>query len=374
MKEYSYYEVIKNPMDLSTMGAKLEAGMYKDRFAFEGDFHLMVSNAKQYSPAGTYAHTEAIFLETFFEKRESDSMKVCITGSHFFLVWNRIQKTLEAASKNAELVPVESLPTIVVKKRTESEPPAVSGTPLSPPPAPSGALARPVIKLKVGSQAKAPPPEPSKKVVEQPKASQKPKQRKPKAIDEAPPPYVDDGSHDLLQEVIAIEREKDEEKRTRKVKDVARESPPARASGSGPPGKRRKTSANDDEGEDEILSLAPSLTRKEKPNAPSLSSTPVVEPVVDSTPRVSVSKPKKDKPANLRDSESVADTPRISIKGKEKEVVPSNTFTPSKPRKGQAPAPLNEKKCRDILRAILRVPESIIFAQPVDPERDGCPT
>jgi hypothetical protein len=67
---YSYYEVIKSPMDLSTMGAKVEAGMYKDRFAFEADFRLMIANAKQYNPSGTYAHTEAIFLETFFEKRK----------------------------------------------------------------------------------------------------------------------------------------------------------------------------------------------------------------------------------------------------------------------------------------------------------------
>lgn len=57
------------------MGAKLEAGMYTDRFAFEGDFRLMIANAKQYNPAGTYAHTEAIFLETFFEKRAYNAAK-----------------------------------------------------------------------------------------------------------------------------------------------------------------------------------------------------------------------------------------------------------------------------------------------------------
>ncbi|KAG2155663.1 TATA-binding protein associated factor Taf2 [Suillus clintonianus] len=357
----NYYEVIKNPMDLSTMGAKVEAGMYKDRFAFEGDFRLMIANAKQYNPSGTYAHTEAIFLETFFEK-----------------LWNRIQKTLEAASKNAEPAP-ESLPTVIVKKPTTaaSKPPAVSA-PLPPPQAASETPARPIIKLKVGGpQVKVPQPEPPKKAGE-PKSSQKPKPRKPKAVDEAPPPYVDDGSHDLLQEVIAIEREKDEEKRTRKTKDPVRESPPpARASGSGPPGKRRKTSADDNGSE--ILMLAPSLSRKEKPSAPSLSSsTPAAEPSVTPAPapipKVSLGKPKKEKPANLRDSESASEPPRTSIKGKEREVVPSNTPTPSKPRKMQASAPLNEKKCREILKVLLRVPECIIFALPVDPERDGCPT
>lgn len=57
-------------MDLSTMGAKVEAGMYKDRFAFQADFRLMISNAKLYNAPGSYAHSEAIALETFFEKRE----------------------------------------------------------------------------------------------------------------------------------------------------------------------------------------------------------------------------------------------------------------------------------------------------------------
>lgn len=258
-----------------------------------------------------------------------------------------------------------------------SIPPAVSPPP--PPQAESEAPARPIIKLKVGGpQVKTPQPEPSKKAAE-PKALQKPKQsRKPKVVDEAPPPYVDDGSHDLLQEVIAIEREKDEEKRTRKTKDPVRESPPpARPSGSGPPGKRRKTSADDNGGE--ILMLAPSLSRKEKPGAPSLSSgTPAAEPSVTPAPapapKVSLGKPKKEKVANLRDSESASEPLRTSTKGKEREVVPSITPTPSKPRKMQASAPLNEKKCREILKVILRVPESVIFAQPVDPERDGCPT
>jgi transcription initiation factor TFIID subunit 2 len=56
-------------MDLSTIGAKLEAGMYKDRFAFEADFRLMVNNAKSYNLLGSYPHNEAIALGTFFEKR-----------------------------------------------------------------------------------------------------------------------------------------------------------------------------------------------------------------------------------------------------------------------------------------------------------------
>jgi transcription initiation factor TFIID subunit 2 len=57
-------------MDLSTMGAKLEAGMYPDRFAFEADFALMVDNARQYNVGGSYAHNVADTLQSVFDKRE----------------------------------------------------------------------------------------------------------------------------------------------------------------------------------------------------------------------------------------------------------------------------------------------------------------
>ncbi len=56
-------------MDLSTMGAKLEEGMYKDRFAFQADFRLMINNAKVYNLVGSFVHNEAIALESFFDKR-----------------------------------------------------------------------------------------------------------------------------------------------------------------------------------------------------------------------------------------------------------------------------------------------------------------
>jgi len=51
------------------MGAKLEANKYKDRFAFQEDFKLMISNAKTYNMPGSHVHNEAINFETFFEKR-----------------------------------------------------------------------------------------------------------------------------------------------------------------------------------------------------------------------------------------------------------------------------------------------------------------
>ncbi|KAF9245714.1 hypothetical protein BU15DRAFT_85416 [Melanogaster broomeanus] len=351
-----YYEVIKNPMDLSTIGAKLEEGHYKDRFAFEADFHLMIVNAKQYNGAGSYAHTEAIFLETFFEK-----------------LWNRINKTLEAANKAAEPVP-NDLPSIVVRHPLQKPPQqAASAAPPLPaakqPPAP-----RPVIKLKVGgahvkdsekSVVEKPVENPVEKPGETPKVPPKTKGRKPKIPDEAPPPYVDDGSHDLLQEVIAIEREKDEEKRHRKIVDVTKEPPLAKPSGSGPPGKRRKPNG---EGDDDVLRFATPIQRKERSAVASSSSSTTPKPVPH------VPKPKKEKaPEPTPTPGPAAEVPRISLKGKEREVSSAQP-TPSKPRAASSGTALNEKRCREVLRAISKLPEYLIFAQPVDPARDGCPT
>jgi transcription initiation factor TFIID subunit 2 len=51
------------------MGMKLETGMYNDRFKFEADFRLMISNAKEYNATGSYPHKEATSLEEYFNKR-----------------------------------------------------------------------------------------------------------------------------------------------------------------------------------------------------------------------------------------------------------------------------------------------------------------
>ncbi len=49
------------------MSAKLAQGQYKDRFGFEADFRLMISNAKTYNVAGSFVHGETLALESFFE-------------------------------------------------------------------------------------------------------------------------------------------------------------------------------------------------------------------------------------------------------------------------------------------------------------------
>ncbi len=44
-----YYEVIEEPIDLSTIRTKLSSGVYAHPSAFFGDLMLMVSNSKKYN-------------------------------------------------------------------------------------------------------------------------------------------------------------------------------------------------------------------------------------------------------------------------------------------------------------------------------------
>ncbi|KAF8963874.1 hypothetical protein BDZ97DRAFT_1701052 [Flammula alnicola] len=355
----NYFDIIKDPMDLSTMGAKLEEGMYKDRFAFQADFRLMINNAKTYNLVGSFVHNEAIALETFFEKQ-----------------WTIINKTLEAADKAHPAPMVETakpvsriLPPVAkaLPAKTPSAAPAsaVPSRHLNNAP-PVASSSRPMIKLKVGSQIN--------KIPEQPlHQSSKPQKRKAKASDSPsslvleapPPPYVDDGSHDILQEVLAIEREKNEQ-RHRSIIDKDKSTPSA------VPGKRKKTELV----EDDILALAtPSKKERPSPPGPSTVKPQAVPPVSIPKPVAPPIKVRKEKAVEPSRPPMPTDSPIPSLKGKEKEVIAPPAPTPVPPKRKLAQAtPINEKKCKDLLKTLLKLPESELFLRPVDTVLDGCPT
>ena len=177
-----------------------------------------------------------------------------------------------------------------------------------------------------------------------------------------PPPYVDDGSHDILQEVLAIEREKEQRQRAQLEKE--------RSTAVAITGKRKKDDVIDEE---EILRLA-TPAKKERPSPPGPSAVrPKAHLQANSRPSALPNKVKKEKTAQLSRA-STSRSPVPSVKGKEKEVMLDNESTQGKPRKQVHGTPINEKKCKDLLKTLLKVPESVIFKEPVDPVRDGCPT
>ncbi|KAI0323074.1 hypothetical protein OF83DRAFT_1234654 [Amylostereum chailletii] len=368
-----YFEVIKNPMDLSTMSAKLDAGMYTDRFAFEADFRLMIRNAKTYNAPTTFVFTQAVALETFFDNQ-----------------WTRMTKTIEAsreASKPAARsmapppVPIPVPPTARISNPIPPAPMVSS----------SEAAPKPSIRFKLGGNTSSRLGESSRTKSATPIETpippavpglKQPKPRKQKTVDArpAPPPPpvadVDDGSFDLLEEVIAIEEQQKREKGLeRKVQPsirmdkVEKEKPKA---GPSAPGKRKKEfpvlGLIED---DEILALAsPSKKRSRSPHTS--------ERRESRPPKPAIKIKKVEAPASVS-------LPEFKGKGREHVVTPVPLPAPTpapvpvpKVLKSssslQSSTPINKTRCKEILRGLLKIPEAGIFSRPVDPVLDGCPT
>lgn len=243
-------------------------------------------------------------------------------------------------------------------------------------------MPRPSIKLKVGGSTPAAAPS---------KPTPKPKGKKaapPRELSPPPrpsTPVIDDGSADLLEEVIAIEREKNEERKHRSSHPAEKEK--ERRAPRLVIGKRKQPV--EDPTEDEILALA-TPSKKERHTAPA----PVPGP--SSAPSAPATKPKQNgaahsnggtvQPTKTKSSkpppppEPPAETPqRSSAKGKEKEAVAPavnvRATTPAKQKKVVVQVtPINEKKCKEVLKTLTKLPDARLFLKPVDPVMDGCPT
>ncbi|GAA5825196.1 hypothetical protein JCM3770_002346, partial [Rhodotorula araucariae] len=180
-----YYDRIANPMDLSTMGAKLAAGVYPDTDAFRDDFKLIISNAKQYN--GDHSHV-GLLADKF------DGM--------FDQQWNRIQATLARFQPGAA-PPVHHLHP---HHHHQQPPPPPQPAPM-PVAAPASAPAPPKIKL-FTRQVPAPPPP-----LDAAHASPAPPQGPPPTISlklkapappPPPPPFVQSGPDVATQGLPAL--------------------------------------------------------------------------------------------------------------------------------------------------------------------------
>jgi hypothetical protein len=63
-----YFEVVKQPMDLSTIKNKIDNEVYETEDQFTDDMRLVFSNAMSFNPPGTTVHIQAQELLTKFEK------------------------------------------------------------------------------------------------------------------------------------------------------------------------------------------------------------------------------------------------------------------------------------------------------------------
>jgi transcription initiation factor TFIID subunit 2 len=334
------------------------------------------------------------------------------------LEWARITKTIEAKMRETNQ-PRSGTPSLKLSALQRKAAPAAP-VPATPSPAPSG-TARPTIKLKMGGvKANGTPlPTPSDEAA---LSTPKLKIRKPKEpkLSEVPPPeprrdsYFDsaDVDDELLEEVIAIEKEKDEERKQRvsaekekarehrdKEKEHEREhererekektkqreeKEKAKQEQVAPKliiGKRKKAAPVEDPVEDdEILALA---TPAKKEKSAASSPAPVAGPSSVKSSDKGSAKPSPTPTPALpakngvsKEVKSTTSAPKNPIKGKGKEVTQSSPVP--KPKKidvAQSLAtPINDKRCKEILRTLTKIPEAAIFLRPVDTQLDGCPT
>lgn len=64
-----YYKIITNPMDLSTIGSKLNSDQYKSAEEFESDIRLMFQNCYTYNDQRSDVYKMGMMLESVFNKK-----------------------------------------------------------------------------------------------------------------------------------------------------------------------------------------------------------------------------------------------------------------------------------------------------------------
>ena len=155
-----------------------------------------------------------------------------------------------------------------------------------------------------------------------------------------------------MEEVLAIERERDGEySRSTVIKA----------------GEKRKRKNEDLDEDEEILNLAGGDAKTSSTTATHVTSIPQT---------VSY------KPIHLKPKTPEKDTPfEPAHPVGSSNVKEKNPVLPAKAKKSQpgsaassSVAPINEKKCRELLKTLLKLPQAAIFSRPVDPVLDGCPT
>ena len=257
-------------------------------------------------------------------------------------------------------------PPVPIQAKAVIDPPKTPATSA----APTGVTTpTPTLKLKIGGNPASrptPPTLPNKSSTPKTVITVKPKGRKQKPVETAPSPVVDDGSFDLLEEVIAIEKEKEKLVASKKQRQLTAGPEPVT------PGKRKKDLLDELEEDEEILALA--SPSKKPSRSPQPSST---EKEVRATSpgklagsikikRPSISVPE---PAANQEAKPPVESRQPSNKGKEKVASPTPTRLSA-----ASETPINKAKAREVLKNLLKLPEAAIFSRPVDPIQDGCPT
>ncbi|KEP50373.1 transcription initiation factor TFIID subunit 2 [Rhizoctonia solani 123E] len=433
----NYFSVIKHPMDLSTMKAKLDNKIYKDRAEFEADFKLMIKNAKTYNAPMTYVFNEAVALDKAFNDRWT---KIDASASAAQALEMEISAPVASSSKPSLFTaPVPSTPAnppvnrklslltggaspggpLETPTRVKVKPSLLSGMDTTPRPKAKESSAPPVTPSPAEQKSRTPkiklvtrPPKPAP--TPQRVASPVPPPRAPSPPPPPPPPPPDPIPGDdealddlLLEEVLAIETESEMKKG--KEKAAAQAPAPAPPPPKPTPAPTPTTSAPP-------KSMKIGKTTFKIPRAGTPSGGPVEKKSRPSTPSVDAHSDRERTPAVTTKVRIVGGPdgsfkPAVTIKEKRKDggvhrdkPVPSDPFLsplgagpkgkvkdaappPAPPPTAAPPTPaassssassssqkVDVKRCERILASLRRSENAFIFERPVDPVKDGCPT
>ena len=144
-------------------------------------------------------------------------------------------------------------------------------------------------------------------------------------------------------------------------------------------GEKRKKTLDAIFSDDDILASAAPLKKRPSPllgptaGGPSTPSPAPSQPQRNGSMMLKLKAPKAtvSPPTSIRPEPSPPSEPIRNGKGKEPEG--RGTSVGPKP-KVPASAPVNVKRCKDVMKVLQKIPDSAIFARPVDPIADGCPT
>ncbi|WVQ66072.1 uncharacterized protein L199_004250 [Kwoniella botswanensis] len=403
---HDYAAIIKNPMDLQTISAKLDTGMYADRQEFVTDVQLIIANCFTYnvSPASPVRKAGEAFEKMFTT------------------LWSKTEHTLSssaAAAQQAAMAPKPPLiippaPVAAAQPTAEATLPAPKSTavkfkvkppktvsidtsvtehvpPMAPPPLPSSK------KSALSATTKSPdrPPVPTFPSTEaKPSKKRKEPSRSRNELDDILGAEVDEiekrrpSLNDGLDELLVPKSEHDSPK------------PPAAKKIKIPAFQPRNKSPEKERTSSLSAEPKPSITSKIKlsTSTPPLPSTSQV-PSSSSTSAESTFAGKKAKPKPLSvtippggkkassiersttASASPAPPPKAQLPPPAQPDVPAVATAqvkreppPNLPPTTQNTTPMKNKRAKHLMNILMKEFAAVFFLKPVDPIADGCPT
>ena len=107
--EKNYYEVIRSPMDLSTIFKKADECLYRSRAELMADVELMANNCEKYNGASSVLTQTALRIadaariatyEIYAENFQVSGLPLCVTGYYVAVKDSSVYKTSQHASRS----------------------------------------------------------------------------------------------------------------------------------------------------------------------------------------------------------------------------------------------------------------------------------